>query len=308
MSFWTSTKRVTRYGLVGFVRNGFVSFSAVFMMVITLFVVGSLMLANAALSTVLDDINKKVDINVYFATSAQEDTILALKRQVEALPEVAEVNYVSREDALIKFKEKRQGDQLTLQALEELKENPLGASIAIRAKQTSQYEGIARFLDTSPFVAQGDSQIVERVNYFQNKKAIDKLSEIIDTSNKVSLIVMLVLVLASILITLNTVRLAIYTARDEIAVMRLVGASHWYVRGPFIISGASYGVVAGLFVAAAMYPLSLWASAASRQFFGSFDTLTYYTANFAHISTIIMLSGIGLGIISSFIATRRYLR
>lgn len=310
MSLWVSIKRVSRYGLVGFFRNGFVSLSAVLIMTITLFVISLLMIAGAALNATLYEITQKVDVNVYFTTEASEDRILEVKEALEAQPEVASVTYVSREEALDNFRERHANDRLTIQALNELDENPLGASLAIQAYDTTQYEAIANFLETAPVVTQYEVPIIEKVNFFQNKSVIDRLSGIIDTSRQLAIAIAIVLGFSSLLIALNTIRLAIYTARDEIGVMRLVGAGRWYVRGPFLIAGVLYGVIAGLLVLIGLYPLTLWLGDPSERFFGAgvFNTFTYYTESFTLLFLTVMMVGIGLGVLSSYLAVRRYLK
>lgn len=307
MAFWTNVKRVSRAGFVGFLRNGFVSLATVLIMAITLFVMGSIMTTGAALDSVLSQLQEKVDINVYFLTSAPEDDILALRDSVAELPEVAEVQYINREQALDQFRERHKDDQLTLQALEELGENPLGASLAIRAKETSQYEGIANFLDNEAAVG-GGPQIIEKINYFQNRAAIDKLSDIIAASERLGLIATIFLIAASTLIVFNTVRLAIYTTKDEINVMQLVGASDWYVQGPFVIEGALYGLAGGLLALLSLYPLAVWLGPASQAFLGNFNVLSYYVNNVGILFTTLVGTGIILGALSSFIAVRRYLK
>ncbi len=309
MALWRDFKRVSRYGLIGFFRNGFVSLAAILIMTITLFVIASLMIGGAALQATLVGLTEKVDVNVYFLTTAREDKILDLKKSIEALPEVAAVEYVSRDAAIERFRERHRSDQLTLQALDELGDNPLGASLAIRAKETSQYESIAKFLDASPASAgAGDERIVERVNFAQNKTAIDRLSEIIKTARTLGLAIAIFLGLASILIAFNTIRLAIYTSRDEIGVMKLVGADHWYVRGPFMVAGVFYGLASGFLVLLILYPLSLYLADSSRAFFGNFDTFSYFTSNFP----LLLLGTVGVGVLlgatSSFLAVHRYLR
>jgi cell division transport system permease protein len=301
-------KRITRYGFIGFLRNGFVSLAAIAVMTITLFVMASIVVSGAALNAVLVQLTEKVDINVYFTIEAPDEDMLALKQQIEALPEVAQVTYVSRDQALANFEARHANDQLTLQALQELKENPLSASLAIRAKETTQYENIARFLDASPALAEGESRIVEKVNFSQVKSAIDRLTNIITASERMGLAAAIILAIATIMIAFNTIRLAIYTSKDEIAVMRLVGASRAYVRGPFIIAGLLYGVVSGVLVLAALYPLSVWAGPASEKFFGTFNTFTYYSENFAFLCMVVLGAGVILGVFSSYLAVRRYLK
>ena len=306
--WWTNTKRIIKYGSVNFIRNSFVSLSTMLVMTITLFVIGSLIFIGATLNATLNQVRDKVDINVYFVPSADEGSILALKKSIEALPEVKSAEYVSREQALENFRARHQNDQLTLQALEELEENPLGASLSIRAKETSQYEGIAAFLENDAAVSPGTLPIIEKVNFFQNKVAIDRLSRIIDSADRFGIGIIIFLLIASIMITFNTIRLAIYTARDEISVMKLVGAGNWYVRGPFVFEGVLYGVVAGILTLILFYPLTLWLGPLTEGFFNDINIFQYYLDNFGQIFLIIMGTGVVLGAISSYLAVRRYLR
>jgi len=308
MSWWHTTKRISRYGLIGFVRNGFVSLAAVLIMTITLFVVAVLMVGSAALTTTLEQLTQKVDVNVYFITTAPEERVLEVERSLENLPEVASVTYTSREEAIANFRERHKNDQLTLQALDELEENPLGASLAVQAYDTSQYESIARFLEDAPVVGEGEDRIIEKVNFFQNKAAIDRLTNIINTARTIGFATALILGIASILIAFNTIRLAIYTSRDEISVMKLVGASPWYVRGPFVVAGILYGVASGAFVLIVLYPIMLWLGGPSEAFFGSFNTFEYYVSTFPLLFLVVMGVGVLLGALSSYLAVRRYLK
>ncbi len=309
MALWRDIKRISRYGLIGFFRNGFVSLAAILIMTITLFVIAVLIIGSAALQATLAGISEKVDVNVYFVTNAPEERILDLQKALEAIPEVAEVSYTTREQAIERFRERHKNDQLTLQALEELGDNPLGASLAIRARETSQYESIAKFLESSPAGGTGGERIIEKVNFFQNKAAIDRLTDIINTSRSLGLAVSIFLGIASVLIAFNTIRLAIYTSRDEIGVMKIVGAEHWYVRGPFVISGILYGAMSGILVLLVLYPISLYLATPSERFFGGhFDTLSYFTEHFPLLFLNVVGIGILLGAISSYMAVHRYLK
>lgn len=306
MTFWITTKRVARYGLIGFVRNGFVSLAAVMIMTITLFVVGMLLVGGAALDSTLKQLTDKVDVTVYFDPSASTDQIMQVSNSLKALPEVASVDYVSPDQALATFRDRHQNDQLTLQALDELGSNPLGASLEIKAKETSQYESIAQFLNTQQ-KSDSTGSIIDKVNFFQNKTAIDRLTNIIEASRRVAIITAIILALSTILIAFNTIRLAIYSSRDEINVMTLVGAGRWYVRGPFMISGILYGIVSAMIVLLIMYPLMAWMGPGSQKFFGTFNVFDYFLSNFPYILCVIMGSGIALGALSSYLAVRRYL-
>ncbi|MBI2618011.1 ABC transporter permease [Candidatus Kaiserbacteria bacterium] len=306
--WWINAKRIIKYGSIGFIRNSFVSLSTILVMTITLFVIGSLIFIGAILTTTLNQVRDKVDVNVYFVTTAPEGNILSLKKSIEALPEVKSVEYISKEQALEAFRMRHQNDQLTLQALDELDENPLGASLSIRAKETSQYEGIAKFLESDAAVTAGETPIIEKINFFQNKAAIDRLTRVIDSSEQFGLAIIIFLLIASVMITLNTIRLAIYTARDEISVMKLVGAENSYVRGPFVFEGVLYGVVAGIVTLVLFYPLTLWLGPITEGFFNDINIFQYYLDNFGQIFLIIMGTGIFLGAVSSYLAVRRYLK
>ena len=305
--FWINIKRVFRTSFVSFWRNGFVSLASVLVMVITLFVIGLLIFTGALLSASLLQLKDKVDVNVYFVTGAPEESILALKRSVEALPEVASVEYISRDEALAAFRGRHENDQLTLQALDELGNNPLGAALNIKAKETSQYETIADFLKNQNSLSPSGTPIIDKVNYYQNKNAIDQLTRIIAASQKLGLAVAILFGIISILITFNTIRLAIYTAREEVSVMRLVGASSMYIRGPFVVSGLMYGLIAAIITLILFYPLVVWLGPVTADFFGGINLGSYYFHNFIQMFLIIVGSGMSLGALSSYLAVRKYL-
>ncbi|TSC66833.1 MAG: Cell division protein FtsX [Parcubacteria group bacterium Gr01-1014_72] len=304
---WTNIKRVVKSGFVNFSRNAFVSLSSILIMTVTLSVIGSLLFLSALLDASLTALKNKVDINVYFVAEAPEEEILSLRRSLEALPEVKEIEYVSREEALARFTARHENDELTLQALQELGENPLGAVLNIKAKETSEYEGIVAFLEGEDVLRAGEERIIDDINYNKNKLAIDRLTRIIGASERLGFGVILVLAIISVLITLNTIRLSIYIAREEISVMRLVGASNRYIRGPFVITGILYGLVAGLITLILLYPVSYWLGDVTLNFFNGFAIFPYYLAHFGEFFGIIMGSGVLLGAVSSYAAVRRYL-
>lgn len=296
-----------RAGFVGFWRNAFVSLASIFVMSVALFVIGSTMLLDQLLGVSLQQIQNKVDINVYFVTTAAEGDINTLKAQLEALPEVAAVTYTSREEALAEFRERHQGDELTIQALEELGDNPLGASLSILAVNTAEYESIAQFLSERQAGESPQAPLIDRVNFVKNKEAIDKLTSIISAVEKASIITMAVLIIAAVMITFNTIRLAIYTSREEIGVMRLVGASNTFIRGPFMLQGIMYGLVSGVVAILLIYPILIWIGPGTETFF-QFNLFDYFITEFAYMFLIIVGAGMILGLISSTLAVSRYLR
>jgi cell division transport system permease protein len=304
---WIAFKRIVRAGFIGFWRNAFVSLAAIFVMAVSLFVIGSTMMVDTLLGVSLENIQNKVDINVYFVTTAEQTDIDLLQTSLEALPDVEEVLYTSREDALAAFSELHKNDETIMQGLEELGDNPLGASLSIRAQDTSQYEGIASFLREQQAVEDPQQPLIDEVNFGKNQEAINKLTAIIGAVESATFVIMLVLVAASILITFNTVRLTVYTTREEISVMRLVGASNMFIRGPFMLQGIMYGVAAGVLALLILYPLVLWIGPETEEFF-QFNLFNYFVSNFAYLFAVLIGTGVVMGVISSSMAVSRYLR
>ncbi len=306
--FRTNIKRVARTGFYDFWRNGTVSLASVLIMMVTLLVIGGILFSSAVLNTSLAELRNKVDINVTFIPSAEEKDILSIKRSLESMPEVSLVTYVTRESALEAFKLRHANDQSILSALNELNDNPLGAVLNVKAKDPSQYESVANFLQGKNVVGSDGNAIVDKVNFYQNKTAIDKLTKIINAAHTLGFAITLTFIILSILTSFNTIRLTIYIARDEIAVMRLVGASTTYIQGPFVVVGVIYGIVAGITTLFVFLPITYWLGQVTQNFFIGLNIFDYYLSNFPMIFIIIVGSGILIGALSSFLAIRRYLK
>jgi len=306
--FILKIKRVFRSGVTSFWRNNFVSLSSLVVMFITLFMIASLIFMSAVLKFSLQEIKNKVDINVYFTTNASEADIFSLKKSIETISEVASVTYLSRDEALANFKERHKDDSLTLEAINELGENPLAASLSIKAKEPSQYEGIARFLNNEDSVTGSSNPIIEKVNFYQNKVVIDKLTRIIEGANTIGFWIAILFLIISVIITFNTIRLAIFISREEISVMRLMGASCRYVKGPFVVSGILYGIVSATLVMIVFFGLTYWLGNLSKNFFVGLDLFDFYLKNFGQIFIIVFGSGILLGAVSSYLAVQKYLK
>lgn len=308
-TFKTKLKRVLKSGFFNFWRSSFVSISSILVMVITLFVIGSVLFMGALLNLALDEIRDKVDVNVYFVTQAKEEEIFGLKKKIEMMPEVASVTYVSREEALQNFKTKHANDSITLQALEELSENPLGALLNIKAKEPSQYESLAGFLNQESSLYNKDGiKIIDKINYFENKIAIEKLSRIISSADKLGVVISALLVIVSIVITFNTIRLVIFVSKEEISVMQLVGASKNYIRGPFVVTGVLVGLFSAIITLVLFFPILYWLGGITTNFFVGLNIFDYYLDNMFQVCFIILGSGIGIGALSSFLAVRKYLK
>jgi len=303
----TGFRRVTRSGFVGFWRNAYVSLTSMYVMVIALFVVFSALLFDQLLTQALTSLRMQVDINVYFVPEADQSEIDRIRNAVGALSEVESVTYTSREDALAQYRADNIDNSIALQALEELSINPLGANLAIQAKDTGQYAGVAQFLTEQKTAESVTSPVIDIINYEDNREAIDTLTGFIDATERVSLVSMIVLLGAALLITFNTIRLGIYTSREEIAIMRLVGASNMFIRGPFMLQGILYGVFSGVITLVVFYPILIWLGPNTEAIF-DLNLLDYYLDNFRDLSLTIIGLGAALGLASSALAVTRYLR
>jgi cell division transport system permease protein len=302
----TELKRIIKAGFLNFTRSGIISWAAVLVVTITLSVITAIILLQAVLNFSLDQIKNKVDVTIYFTVGAPENKIEALKGSLETLPEVQKVSYISATEALKTFRERHKNDYPTIQALDEIKDNPLGAYLNVKAKEVSQYESIANFMKSDNALVLGSASIIDKVNYYQNKTVIERLNNIISGAQKLGFLITFILIIVSIIITFNTIRLTIFISKEEIGVMRLVGASKMRVSGPFMIEGAIYGIIATLITLILFWPVTYYLGHNMTGFLGV-DIYDYYISNLLQISVIILLSGVFLGMFSSIIATRKYL-
>lgn len=205
---FTSFKRIIKWGLKNFWRNGWLSTATVSIMTLTLLVITVLLMVNVVANAVLANLQSKIDISVYFRLDTSEDDILKVKSQLEKLQEVESTTYVSQNEALLNFKEKHKDNPVLLQSLEELEFNPLEASLNVKAKETNQYTSINQFLESVYY-----KDLIDKVNYLQNKEVIEKLGTIITDVKTGGFGLSILLALIVFLVTFNAIRLAIYSSR-----------------------------------------------------------------------------------------------
>ncbi len=299
---FTTLNRIIKSGFISFWRNGWLSTATVLIMTITLAAWTSIFLLNVVLTSVLDILAEKVDVSVYFSLDTQESNILSLKSKLEGLKEVAGVEYVSAEQALEIFKKSHAGDEVLIKSVEELTDNPLEASLNILAKDSSNYGVIADFINQS-----AEKSAISKINYTENKIVIDRLNNIIRVLRESGAVAGLVLAFIAFLVAFNTVRLAIYSSREEITVMKLVGASNWFVRGPFIIEGVLHGIIGSIFSLAIIVSVVAFLGPKLFNFLPEINMINYISDNFWFLLLFQALGGIILGVFSSWFAVRKYL-
>ncbi len=299
----TIISRILHYGFNNFRRNGWLSTTTVIIMVLSLLVFIGLILFNVLTDRAVATVQDKIDISVYFKPATPEDQILSVKQALESLSEVKNVNYISSDQALENFKLVHKDDETITQAVNELEENPLEPSLSIKAQQPNQYAMIAQRLGDPNLAA-----LIDKVSYAENQKVIDSLTAIINNVNRGGFALTVIMALIAGLVVFNTVRLAIYSNRDEIGIMRAVGASNSLVRGPYVVEGVIAGIIAAVASIVVAAPVVYAISPFFRASIEGFDIFRYFFANILVLIGYQILFGILIGGLSSFIAVRRYLK
>jgi cell division transport system permease protein len=299
----TNFLRIIKTGFQNFWRNSWLSAATISIIVLTLFVIASLLLLNVVTQSVVASLENKVDVSAYFNSASPETDILAIRQELIKLPEVKSAEYVSKDEALKQFKDRHSDNPTLLQSLSELNDNPLQPSLNIKAQSAAQFETIVSFLEQSKYAT-----LIDKVNYHQNKEVIDRVSNLASNIGRGGLIASFILALMAVFVTFNTVRLTMYNWKDEISVMRLVGASNWYIRGPFVVEGIIYGILAALATLIVLYPVLYFVSPKITSFLPEVDLFYFFEANVGQILILLVGVGAALGSLSSLIAIRRYLR
>lgn len=303
-------KRVVRTGVVNFVRNLSLAAAAMAVMVVTLTIMLFLLVANATFSNTIAQITDKINISVYLSDSVTTTQLNKLEDQLRQLPNVKKVSYVSKDQALAEYKAENAGNTQLLEAINETG-NPLPASVQIDPIDVNKIQDIKNFLDEPANKALQDPQA--GTSYSGDRKAaIDKISHATNIIREAGVVAVIVFALISVLIIFNTIRMAIFNRRDEIQIERLLGASTWYIRGPFVVESMLYGVISALasvllidvmFVGSST---ALQASSLGLLDIGYADT--FFKSHLWLLLTLQLVLGILIGAASSIIATRRYLK
>ncbi len=301
--FKQSIKRVISGGWANFRRNSYVSFGTTGVMALVLLLFLSLVATNYLSATVVTSLQEKVDVSIYFKEEATEDQIFAVQDDLKNLMQVRNVNYTSRDQALDDFKQRHAGDALIQESLAELDENPLQASLNIKAREASQYAAIVASVESNKF-----RSLIDKINYYENEQVINRVERVSGAMQSWGLLASLMLAVIAVLVTFNTIRLSVYNQHSEIEIMRLVGGSNWHIRGPYVVEGSLYGLFAALAAGIVFYPAVYFAAPKVALVMSGVSLFSYFTSNAHVIMPLTVVLGIGLGVISSLIAVRRFLR
>jgi cell division transport system permease protein len=294
--------------MVNFVRNAWLAIAAMAIMIVTLSIILFSVIVNATFSNTVAQITSKIDVSLYLKDEVTPDQTQHLLKQLKALPSVASVTYLTKDQALQVYERQNAGNQQLLQAINET-DNPLPATVKIKPTDLNEIDQIRTFVE-KPDVAALQSDPASDSG--DRRAAIDKITHATNILRRAGVIAVVVFATISVLIIFNTIQMAIFNRRDELQIMRLLGASTSFIRGPFVVEAVIYGVLSAVISILLINAIFITASSSLQATsFGLLD-ISYSQAFFEdHYWVLLSLQlalGILIGAASSIIATRRYLK
>ncbi len=298
--------RIFKTGFRNIFRNAWLSTAATAIMVITLLVVTFFGFSAVFVNNQLAEVKSKIDLSLFIADEATQDSIKELQAKLIAQPEVKSVEYVSKEDALTKLAASSADGKKLAESAKEIG-NPLPASFEVKVKDLDtikQANENLKKLDTAKIIS--ESSLDKRD---ENRQGIvENIIKISSGVARVGAVLSFLFLAIALLVIFNTIRMAIFTRREEIEIMRLVGATNWFIRGPFIVEGSLYGVFGGSVALLLLIPISRAIGPFITQRLNAGAAIDYFTTHFGLAVIMIYSLGIFIGAVSSWFAISRYLR
>ncbi len=302
MSTLISSFRIVKFALQNIFRNIWLSLATITIFVLTLITVNAVLFVSTVANSAVKSVEEKVSVTVYFKPEVSDEIVKSAQEYVQGLVQVRSVQFKSAEDNLIDFKQNFAGDALVLESLEEIDENPLGASLIISADDSEDFAFILESLETPEFADSIRSRDLD-----DNAGIIQTIQDVSKRIRLGGLVLALFFAIVASLIIFNTVRVAIYVHRDEITIMKLVGASDSFVRGPFLIEAIIYSLVATL-IACVLVLMVMFALQSTPDWYIDPSVPEFFLQN---AFTVFGLQALGLSLLSvitTILATYRYLR
>lgn len=304
---WITFTRICRYGLSNFARNAWLTTAATVVMVVTLTIILATFTLHMVFDDTLKDIRQKIDISVYLSDTITDEQRNEFTNAIKGVEGVSSVEYTTKAQARQEYINQNRGDVQQLEALSVLgEENPFPASLRVKVNDTRHLEDISALVNEEkykPLQSKPASLSGTR------KDAIENIARVAQFSEIAGLAVSGLFLVLSIMVIFNTIRMAIFNRRDEIEIMKLIGAERSFIRGPFIVEASLYGVFAAVIAVALMYLLLLAAGPSIASYGINIQpTLAFFSQYPALIFIGEVLAGILIGVASSLLAIRRYLR
>lgn len=297
-----SLARAFKFSIQDIFRNVWLSVVTVVILVLALFSVNLLVTLQVISSAAVETVREKVDISLYLRPDSAESDILALRAEINALDNVKEVTYISKQIALENFQKRHQNNPDVMNALRELDSNPLSPALIINPENLDNYEDLITNLNKI------SNPIIESRNFDDNKLLLEKINLITDRVSEVGFFVSLLFIFITLLVLYNTIRVAIYTHRQEIAIMRLVGGSSWFIRAPFLISSIIYTLLGLAITTVLFYFFLTLLQPYLETFFLNYEIniLNYFKANFIWLLVVEFIGTAIINMIASLVAVRKY--
>lgn len=296
--------RIIKTGFVNFWRNIWLSLAATLVMVITLVILSVLVIMFIITNFSIRSVNEKVDISVFLKTGLAENRVQDIREDLLSHSLVKEVTYITPAEALDRFKEQNKENTLVLESLNELNENPLGGTLQVQAVNLESYPAIAEELNQEKY-----QSAIDRVSFKDSGPIIERLNRVLGFIITLGLTLVIIFSVIAVLVIFNTITLTIYNRREEVEIMRLVGATNGYIRGPFIIEALMYSLIATLITAGLLVPFYYFVIPDINRFLEAPINI-FADSYFTLWNIIAMQFGVALilSVISSLLAIRRYLK
>jgi len=295
-------RKMFKNGWEYFWRQGFLSFATALVIFIAAILGTALYFFQGGVNYLTQELKDKIDISVTFKEEVARDSILSIREELVNLPEVKNVEYISPEEAYDSFIKAHEGDKY-LEALELISVNPFLPSLRIQTKQPSQYKQVSEYLKQDQF-----KDLIDEINDYKRGVMIERLSGLTNSVSVAGILVTLFLSLIAVVVTFNTLRLSIYSQKEEIGIMRLVGAKNSFIRGPFLVQGILCGAFAAILSFFLFLIIPFIFNEQLETLFLGFDCLLFFKNNFFWVFILNLVIGMGLGLISSYFAVRKYLK
>ncbi len=300
---WISCRRIYRAGVEKLTRERTASATSFLALCLAIGMITALFFLQQASSFLVQTIESRMDISVYFQDAASQDDIALMRREVEGLSQVKSVAYVSKEEALAVFTELHKRDAQLLEALNAVGQNPLRSSLNIRVNDPARISEVASYLEQERF-----EPIVASRDYYKREPVLNQLIKLSASIREGFLATVLVFAGIAFLVVFNTIHLAIFSSREEIEIMRLVGASNWFIRGPFVVQGALLGLVSAAVCQLLILPVLWYLAPKALALMPGFYLWNVFLQNWLSLFTLQIVIGAGLGVASATMAMRKYLK
>ncbi len=303
----TGLYRIWKFALINYARNLWLTFVTVFTIVVTLVLISMAIIFNGAFDHVIGQFHEKLDVSVYLKTDTAPEQVSVLKEILEKSSTVKQVDEITPDDALAHFKEEFKDNETILSALDTLGENPLGTTFVVTLVDKDKYtelNTIIRGDNFAPFI------YLDTSNQDDYERLRERIIVLSNTITNISFIIVLAFIVYSLIVLANTIKIGVYSQREEIGIMRLVGADAWFVKVPFILQSVLYSVTAIIIVVPIVYFAGSFLQSMFHGFLSgyNFDIIVFINQNFGLIFGGQLFVSIAVNIVTSSFAVSKYIK